>query len=329
MRRRSPLSYLTVVGALVVLAFATAPNDSVARFPTGSVYTASAPPPPYVGLGDVKSGAYGYWGLRAYTVAKATAHVNAIDLRRDDAATCTVKYWDDGGLDLTNTALCNSSTQTVTAWMSGHTATISQFYDNVSTNHFTQTTAATQASFKLPGACPGTMPASKPCAVNASGGYYFVGAGFNTGPPYTLIGTFYEGSSPATGGRLFSSSGFTYQTIAKDTGDCTTSKLAAYLGTVLCSSAAYTTQKWYSFQNCAGSSTGCNGGVGAITYGTTTTTGSTGTTALIVVNFIWMADAIFGNSFVGAFTELGFYAAGETSGEISSIQANIDNYWGY
>lgn len=317
-----------LLGALLALSLAL-PAGAAQMLQAIVGDTHAAPSAPYAGVIDVKSGAYVCWSLRACSLAKATAHASAIDLLRNDAATCTVVLQDSGDLDLTTTSSCNSNTQTVTAWMSGHTATISQFYDQTgNSRHATQSTAGLQAAFKLPGACPGTMPASKPCAINASGGYYFSGVSLNNAVPYTMVGTFYEGASPAVGGRLFSTSGFTYQTIADYTTSCAAQQLAAYLGTALCS-ATYTTQKWYSFQNCSGSSTSCSGGVGAITVGTSTTTGNTGTSPLTGNSFNWMADAVFGNNFVGAFTEMAFWLAGKTAGETTGLQANTDTYWGY
>lgn len=73
----------------------------------------------YTGPGDIVSGATVWYGLRAYTVAIAAAGTQSIvDLRRaSDNATCTAKIATNGSVDLTVGTPCNSSTQTVTAWL--------------------------------------------------------------------------------------------------------------------------------------------------------------------------------------------------------------------
>ena len=94
-------------------------------------------PTPYVGPGDIVSGAIGWWGLRAYT--SASIGTNAIRLRRDggspgeqDFATVT-----GGGLDLTS----------ITAFKGADNLFLVKLYDQVGTNHLTQATAASQPPF--------------------------------------------------------------------------------------------------------------------------------------------------------------------------------------
>ncbi len=70
----------------------------------------------YQGPGDIT--AFTAWyGLRAYSAAvAATGTQKAVDLRRNDGATCTALIGSNGDIDLTVGTPCNSNTQTVTAW---------------------------------------------------------------------------------------------------------------------------------------------------------------------------------------------------------------------
>lgn len=79
----------------------------------------SAAPASYTGPGDIVSAATAAYSLRAYSAAIAAAGTQAIvDLRRlSDNATCTAKVATSGTVDLTVGTPCNSSTQTVTAWI--------------------------------------------------------------------------------------------------------------------------------------------------------------------------------------------------------------------
>jgi hypothetical protein len=58
-----------------------------------------------------------WYGLRAYSAAvAATGTQQAVDLLRNDGATCTALIGKDGNLDISVGTPCNGNTQTVTAW---------------------------------------------------------------------------------------------------------------------------------------------------------------------------------------------------------------------
>jgi hypothetical protein len=109
-----------------------------------------------------------WYGVRAYSSAvAATGTQKALDLRRvSDNATCTALIATDGTLDLTVGTPCNSSTQTVTAWIGASTARVSKFYDQTNGNacggascDVVQATAANQPLLLLTGCGgSGTLP---------------------------------------------------------------------------------------------------------------------------------------------------------------------------
>jgi hypothetical protein len=109
-----------------------------------------------------------WWGLRAYSAAvAATGTQKALDLRRvSDNATCTALIGTNGDLDLTVGTPCNSSTQTVTAWIGASTATVSKIYDQTNGNacsgascDLVQATAGNQPNLLLTGCGgSGTLP---------------------------------------------------------------------------------------------------------------------------------------------------------------------------
>lgn len=72
--------------------------------------------PAYVGVGDLDPGALFYYGLRAYSQAKARALVNAFQvIRASDFATADIPVLCDGALNTTvATAFCASTTCNVT-----------------------------------------------------------------------------------------------------------------------------------------------------------------------------------------------------------------------
>ncbi len=109
-----------------------------------------------------------YSGTRAYSAAvAATGTQPAVDLRRvSDSATCTALIGTDGNVDLTVGTPCNSSTQTVTAWIGGSTARVTKLYDQTNGNacggascDFVQATTSAQPQFLLTGCgVSGTLP---------------------------------------------------------------------------------------------------------------------------------------------------------------------------
>lgn len=104
-----------------------------------------APAAPYVGPGDVVSGAAAWWGLRAYS--SAAIGTNAVRLRESGGNTeqdfATIA---GGGLNIAAIATFKGS----------NSLFIVKLYDQVGTNHFVQATAANQPGFTLSGL--GSLP---------------------------------------------------------------------------------------------------------------------------------------------------------------------------
>jgi hypothetical protein len=79
---------------------------------------------PYIGPGDIVSGAKMWWGLRAYNAAYATAHGNiAIIRRQSDNATMTITALSSGKFDLATAVAFAGTDATGTGSISGTTLT--------------------------------------------------------------------------------------------------------------------------------------------------------------------------------------------------------------
>jgi hypothetical protein len=136
-----------------------------------------------------------WWGVRAYSAAvAATGTQKALDLRRvSDNATCTALIGTNGDLDLTVGTPCNSSTQTVTAWIGASTARVSKIYDQTNGNacssascDLVQATAGNQPLLHLTG-CGGS--GTRPCleGVLGQGSGALTGANnFTTGTSHSI-----------------------------------------------------------------------------------------------------------------------------------------------
>lgn len=81
-------------------------------------FSVGAVPTGYQGPGDLFTFTAWYSCTRGYSQAKATAHANACLIRRPaDGATCQAVLATAGNVDYTVGTPCNSSTQTVSAWL--------------------------------------------------------------------------------------------------------------------------------------------------------------------------------------------------------------------
>jgi hypothetical protein len=103
---------------------------------------------PYRGPGDIVPGASGWWGLRAYASANASAGSKAINIRRaSDNSTKDITVLANGGLDVvTASSFCSSTTCYVTT-----------FYDQ-SGNGLNVTQSTTTLQPQLVFNCSGTHP---------------------------------------------------------------------------------------------------------------------------------------------------------------------------
>jgi hypothetical protein len=107
---------------------------------------------PFVGPGDVVSGATGWWGLRGYSAAYSTGSNPGVDLVDQAGANpITINILANGSLDVAS----------ISTWVAAHTVTtikVTKLYDQTgSAHHLTQATLATMPVLTLSalGSLPG------------------------------------------------------------------------------------------------------------------------------------------------------------------------------
>jgi hypothetical protein len=103
--------------------------------------------PAYTGPGDVVSGVLAWWGLRAYSAAKAAALTPLIDIVKAS----------DGSAPMTINSLSNGNLDVATIAGLGYAVKVSKIYDQVGTNHLEQATLAIMPdlTLNLVGSLPG------------------------------------------------------------------------------------------------------------------------------------------------------------------------------
>lgn len=122
--------WLSATLAVTTLSLAGVPLTGAGGTKGGS----SAPPPSYTGVGDVVSGAYANWGLRAYTASQADgAHAGIKAQRLSDGHTCDLLIT-TGGFVLSTSVTANCSAggengQAASAWGASDTLLAATFYD--------------------------------------------------------------------------------------------------------------------------------------------------------------------------------------------------------
>jgi len=129
-------------------------------------------PSSYRGPGDIVAGAFGWWGLRAYSLAKAGTV--AINLRRDsDNATLDFRTRSNGSLDVSSIA----------SWLGAANAFVTKLYDQTGNgNDLIQATGANQPSLILSGF--GSFPTMRFGAVTTN--WLITASGYSISQPYTV-----------------------------------------------------------------------------------------------------------------------------------------------
>jgi hypothetical protein len=266
----------------------------------------------YTGPGDVQGSATSFWGLRAYSQAKATAQVSAIDLVDQAGANpITIAVKTNGDLDIAS----------ISAWVSSFSVTtirIPKLWDQVGTNHMTQATLANMPSLVLTGGF-GTGPAVHMVFVSASAQHLSVTLGAGISQPFTLSAVALSSDAATTGSVIGTS------TSSVDLGfadEATPRRLFAFSGsngfstaTVALGSPA-TLIGFYngasSHNNYNGSSNAMNPGANAL--GTDLTLGR------------WPTNEEFGGSIV----EAGLWGSVSwTTTTSSNLSSNQRAYWGF
>lgn len=159
-----------------------------------------APPPTFVGPGDVVSGAQAFYGLRGYTAAKATANIKAVGLiRASDSHTCDVLLnGTTGGLGVTGN--CSTGGDNGTAWATWCTSTTCKataLYDQVGTIDAVQATGAAQPV--LTPSCIGSLP-----CLTFAGAQTLNATGSATNQPLTISAVAIRTSAFAAQGNILS-----------------------------------------------------------------------------------------------------------------------------
>lgn len=110
----------------------------------------------FQGLGDVLSGALFYWGLRAYSAAKATAGADCIDIiETNQTFTSTLGVQADGNLNTTTIKAGHMAGSTLAAWIVARgTPFIHKIYDQTGNGFDATSTNGTGPTLNVGGAKP-------------------------------------------------------------------------------------------------------------------------------------------------------------------------------
>lgn len=263
----------------------------------------------YTGPGDVVSGALGWWGLRAYSLASIGS--NAVRLRETGGSTeqdfATVA---GGGLNLA----------AIAAFKGANNVFITKLYDQTGNgNDLVQATAIRQPQF-LAGTL-GTLPAIRYIVANPSA--LVTSTTFTQAQPFTWITVAQRSGGFSTIANIMSAG----PTSADQWGPYN-----APNGWFLDTAAA--------LMNYSPVSDSAFHGLAVVPNGASTLIGvdgslltppfSPGTTGLSADNLYtgtYIDD--INNPFDGYSTEIGFWGSGFTSGQIASMSTNQHTYWGF
>lgn len=258
----------------------------------------------YSGPGDVVGSAVFYAGLRAYTAAKATAGVAAVQLCTASDALCT-------DIHVTSTGGLSSSDLTTSGCSAINTCTIKIWYDQAGTNNQTIATIADRATFK--NSCIGSLP----CGVGAGNTQYASVSTLSQAEPFTILS-----AAQRTGN--FSTEGDTVGAQSPSTvviGFSNSANTALlYAGSVLSATAADTT--WHALQGVF------NTGSSILAVDATQTSGASGGQSFATENYSIMS-ASTSNSLTGYFVESGIWGGAFTSTQLTNMSANVHSYWGF
>jgi hypothetical protein len=278
------------------------PDEDVWLIPVRGLFATTGPPIPLgQGPGDVVPGAYAWWGLRAYSLAAAGSR--AINLRRDsDNATQDFNTLSSGALDVAS----------ITTFKGAANLFVTVLYDQTGTGlHLSNPTAATQPAFILAGL--GSLPIITFTA--ASSQRVFIGsASFTETQPGTAIvvanhtaGRGVQDGIADLGGNqmLF------YPSAGNQAGVFAGSNLTR----------AATDGSWHAVQDII------NGASSSINVDAGQTTGNAGTQAQ--TGSVTLGADSFSNFFDGSLVEAGYWQLGFTGPQLTGMNTNIHNYWGF
>jgi hypothetical protein len=259
---------------------------------------------PYVGPGDIVSGAYAWWGFRAYSLASIGG--NAVRLRRTgDNAEQDFVTIAGGGLDLAAIATFKGAADLF----------VRTLYDQTGNGYdLVQATNGNQPAFTLSGI--GSLPVFTFDGTDD----FFVSASSIAGSPGATASAFFYAQASASGGLFVITDNTNYQYLTYTDPDA-----AIYAGGSI--SATASAGSWHAVQGVFGTSTS-NSDMnvdGTAHTGNIYSGSPTSVTATVQVGRL-PNDT---QKFEGAMTEIGYWQSAFSSGQSSSMSSNQHSYWGF
>lgn len=263
----------------------------------------------YIGPGDVSSGAFVWWGLRAYNASQATALVKALQLCTSADASCTdIHVTSSGGLNATDisTAVCNLI----------NTCTVKFLYDQSGNTNcsaacdLTQATIASRPTFM--NSCTGSLPCLVFTATQS-----LLSPNVLTAPtqPYVLALSAIRTGNNTT---VMYTESYGGGTVAVGFKNATNTVVGANATQI---TAAGTDNSWHVIQGLF------NNASSILSVDGSNTSGSFGVTALSNGQKLCLGcSAIFGTT--GDIVEAGWWGS-DVSANFSTMSSNIHSYWGF
>lgn len=257
------------------------------------------PPVPYVGPGDVVSGATAWWGLRAYS--DATKGGNAVRIRRiSDNAEQDFVTLSNGSLDRAS----------IVTFLTSTTGRIVTIYDQAGTNHQTNATASSQP------------------VVNLSGLGSLVTGDWTAASSHSLV----------TGSAVSRSQPYTFGVVAKYINNATQSEIfAENTNLILMGYRSSTDNEVFIYGTGTATATASdaafhalgavyNGGSSIIYVDASSNAVSTGTAPLGAIAVLGGRGVL---PFNGQLGEFGIWPAAFTGTQASDLSANQRAFWGF
>jgi hypothetical protein len=253
--------------------------------------------PPYQGPGDIVAGATGWWGLRAYSAAKAGT--KAVRLRRDS---------DQIEQDFNTLANGSLDTASITTFKGAANLFVSKLYDQTggSVGDLVQATTTNQPSFVLAdfGSFPDMRFASQALATASlalTEPFTFVGVNIFTG---AAVAQSWEGSGTQLAGHT-----------------TTANQLRLYNNFNEVHATA-TDNAWHGIQFVF------NGAASNAVVDGVSTIGNDGGAAIASTPLNFGQDN-YGELWTGKQTEMGLWLIAFSTPQITAMNTNIHTYWGF
>jgi hypothetical protein len=299
---RKLLTFFTAL-ALTVGVAASSFGGSMSLLGVGS-----APSVGYTGPGDVVSGAFAWYGLRAYSLAKAGTKVANV-CNSGDANCADINSLANGKFDVTT-----AQGSPLNCGGAGGTCTIKTLYDQAAANNCGSATCdITQATISnrpvLTFSCLGSLPCM---TFTGTSSQQLVTSNLATvSEPFTLSitdeKTVSGGASVFTAGNQFGILGNTNQ-------------YQAYAGNII--SQAANDNVWHAANTAFVNGTTCNLQVDSVT--SSGNCGSQGVSG----NTFALGQA-FSSFWTGSVAEIGIWASAFNSTQLNNMNSNQHTYWGF